>query len=422
MKQKKFKLTLCLLLFGFLSFAQKGEFASKSNAQAKIKAAAQISLENWNLYMRNDLDSLKLDGLHIYRLGVKGGNPFAIHVGKRSLGSYLIRTGNQEKGIEYLKAANVYFTKKENYILQTETLNEIGNGYLYFSKPRVAEKYYLKSLKCGKKSPDPTSAFLAEVNLAQAYIDMGNTTKATAILNHYKNQAKKMKKLESVSNAYALLGAIQSGKGKFSLSKELFRKSAYYGFASNAIAQIAHAYTNMAIVYFQEGNQKEALNYFNKSLEIRLKTKNVRSISESYFNLGEYYSGIGDVQTAALYYEKCQDYCKENNLLKEEMEVLLSLINIDKIAKNFEIAVQKMEGYIALQKKYYSEVSELNTRDRDIIEIVESLEREEFDKKEAQKLEESIAAQRFQKYVLYAIFSLCAIALVLLAFYRKKII
>lgn len=422
MKQKKFKLTLCLLLFGFLSFAQKGEFASKSNAQAKIQAAAQISLENWNLYMRNDLDSLKLDGLHIYRLGVKGGNPFAIHVGKRSLGSYLIRTGNQEKGIEYLKAANFYFAKKENYILQTETLNEIGNGYLYFSKPRVAEKYYLKSLKCGKKSPDPTSAFLAEVNLAQAYIDMGNTTKATAILNHYKNQAKKMKKLESVSNAYALLGAIQSGKGKFSLSKELFRKSAYYGFASNAIAQIAHAYTNMAIVYFQEGNQKEALNYFNKSLEIRLKTKNVRSISESYFNLGEYYSGIGDVQTAALYYEKCQAYCKENNLLKEEMEVLLSLINIDKMADNFEIAVQKMEGYIALQKKYYSEVSALNTRDRDIIEIVESLEREEFDKKEAQKLEESIAAQRFQKYVLYAIFSLCAIALVLLAFYRKKII
>ena len=422
MKQKKFKLTLCLLLFGFLSFAQKGEFASKSNAQAKIQVAAQISLENWNLYMRNDLDSLKLDGLHIYRLGVKGGNPFAIHVGKRSLGSYLIRTGNQEKGIEYLKAANFYFNKKENYILQTETLNEIGNGYLYFSKPRVAEKYYLKSLKCGKKSPDPTSAFLAEVNLAQAYIDMGNTTKATAILNHYKNQAKKMKKLESVSNAYALLGAIQSGKGKFSLSKELFRKSAYYGFASNAIAQIAHAYTNMAIVYFQEGNQKEALNYFNKSLEIRLKTKNVRSISESYFNLGEYYSGIGDVQTAALYYEKCKAYCEENNLLKEEMEVLLSLINIDKMAKNFEIAVQKMEGYIALQKKYYSEVSELNTRDRDIIEIVESLEREEYDKKEAQKLEESIAAQIFQKYVLYAIFSLCAIALVFLAFYRKKII
>jgi tetratricopeptide (TPR) repeat protein len=422
MKQKKFKLTLCLLLFGFFSFAQKGEFASKSNAQAKIQAAAQISLENWNLYMRNDLDSLKLDALYIYRLGAEGGNPFAIHVGKRSLGSYLIRTGNQEKGIEYLKAANFYFAKKENYILQTETLNEIGNGYLYLSKPRVAEKYYLKSLKCGKKSPDPTSAFLAEVNLAQAYIDMGNTIKATAILNHYKNQAKKMKKLESVSNAYALLGTIQSGEGKFSLSKELFRKSAYYGFASNAIAQIAHAYTNMAIVYFQEGNQKEALNYFNKSLEIRLKTKNVRSISESYFNLGEYYSEIGDFQTAALYYEKCKVYCEENNLLKEEMEVLLSLIKIDKTAKNFEIAVQKMEGYIALQKKYYSEVSELNTRDRDIIEIVESLEREEYGKKEAQKLAESIAAQRFQKYVLYTIFSLCAIALVFLAFYRKKII
>ena len=422
MKQKKFKLTLCLLLFGFFSFAQKGEVSSKASSQPKIQAAAQISLENWNLYMRNDLDSLKLDALHIYRLGVQGGNSFAIHVGKRSLGSYLIRIGNQEKGIEYLKAANFYFAKKENYILQTETLNEIGNGYLYFSKPRIAEKYYLKSLKCGKKSPDPTSVFLAEVNLAQAYIDMGNTTKAIAILNHYKQQVKKMKKLESVSNAYALLGAIQSGKGKFSLSKELYRKSAYYGFASNAIAQIAHAYTNMAIVYFQEGNQQEALNYFNKSLEIRMKTKNVRSISESYFNLGEYYSEIGDFQAAAAYYKKCKAYCEENNLLKEEMEALLSLIKIDKTAKNFEIAVQKMEEYNALQKKYYSEVSNLKTRDREIIEIVESLDKAEYDKNEAQKRAERIASEKFQKYLLYSIFTLCIIALVILAIYRKKII
>ena len=421
MNQKKFKLTLCFLLIGFFSFAQKGEVSSKSSSQAKIQAAAQISLENWNLYMRNDLDSLKMDALNIYRLGMQGGNPFAIHVGKRSLGSYLIRTGNQVKGIEYLKAANAYFAKRENYILQTETLNEIGNGYLYLSKPRVAEKYYLKSLKCGKKSPDPTSVFLAEVNLAQAYIDMGNTTKATAILNHYKQQAKKMKKLESVSNAYALLGTIQSGKGNFSLSKEFFRKSAYYGFASNAIAQIAHAYTNMAIVYFQEGNQQEALNYFNKSLEIRLKTKNVRSISESYFNLGEYYSEIGNFQTAAENYKKCKAYCAEHNLLKEEMEALLSLINIDKMNKKYEETVQKMEEYIALQKKYYSEVSELDTRDREIIEIVESLEKEEYDKKIAKKLAESIASQKIQKYFLYSIFSLCAIALVFLAFYRKKI-
>jgi tetratricopeptide (TPR) repeat protein len=178
----------------------------------------------------------------------------------------------------------------------------------------------------------------------------------------------------------------------------------------------------MAIVYFQEGNKGEALNYFNKSLEFRLKTKNVRSISESYFNLGEFYFEVDDLQAAAACYKKCYVYCKENNLLKEEMEVLLSLMKIDKKARDFEIAVQKMEEYISLQKKYFSEVSELNSKDREIIGIVESLEKSEYDKKEAQKLAESIASQRFQKYLLYSIFSLCAMALVFLAFYKKKII
>ena len=135
----------------------------------------------------------------------------------------------------------------------------------------------------------------------------------------------------------------------------------------------------------------------------------------------EYYSEIGNFQTAATYYKKCKTYCEENNLLKEEMEALLSLINIDKTARDFEVVVQKMDEYISLQKKYYSEVSELNTRDREIIEIVESLETAEYDKKIAQKLAESIASQKFHKYTLYSIFSICAIALVFLVFYRKKI-
>jgi hypothetical protein len=36
-------------------------------------------------------------------IGMESENDFAINVGKRSLGSYLIRTGKQDEGIKYLK-------------------------------------------------------------------------------------------------------------------------------------------------------------------------------------------------------------------------------------------------------------------------------------------------------------------------------
>lgn len=402
-------------------FGQNDGYQSNNFSQKEIQEEASKSVERWNNYLRNDLDSLKLDGQHIYLIGIEGKNDFAINVGKRSLGSYLIRTGQPEKGISYLKAANNYFEKKNNFVLQTEILNEIGNGYLYFGKPIEAEKYYLKSLRCGKKSPDETSAFLAEVNLAQAYINLGNIEKATAILHHYKNEALKRLKLESVSSAYALLGTIESRKKNIALAQEYFKKSADFGFKSKSNAQIAHAYNNMAIVYFQEGNTDEALIYFTKALEMRLKTKNVRFISESYFNLGGFYHELGDYSKADEYYLKCEDFCIKNNLVKEQMDAVYSRMEIDKAQGKFEHALEKMEAYSDLQENYYAELSKSKTADLEMIETFDQLEEDNRTKMQEAKLLNVIDDQKAHKQILYVVFAICSLALLFLAVYKKKI-
>lgn len=402
-------------------FGQNDGYQSNNFSQKEIQEEASKSVERWNNYLRNDLDSLKLDGQHIYLIGIEGKNDFAINVGKRSLGSYLIRTGQPEKGISYLKAANNYFEKKNNFVLQTEILNEIGNGYLYFGKPIEAEKYYLKSLRCGKKSPDETSAFLAEVNLAQAYINLGNIEKATAILHHYKNEALKRLKLESVSSAYALLGTIESRKKNIALAQEYFKKSADFGFKSKSNAQIAHAYNNMAIVYFQEGNTDEALIYFTKALEMRLKTKNVRFISESYFNLGGFYHELGDYSKADEYYIKCEDFCIKNNLVKEQMDAVYSRMEIDKAQGKIEHALEKMEAYSDLQENYYAELSKSKTADLEMIETFDQLEEDNRTKMQEAKLLNVIDDQKAHKQILYVVFAICSLALLFLAVYKKKI-
>ena len=409
-----------LISFQF-GFTQNLNNTSNKFSEKEIQEVATQSLENWNYYLRNNLDSLKSDAVQIMMLGYEGENDFAINIGKRSLGSYLIRTGQQLKGIEYLKAANSYFERRENFVIQTEILNEIGNGYLYNGKPIEAEKFYLKSLKCGKKSPDPTSAFLAEVNLAQAYINIGNNDKAEAILQHYKTESLKRDKFEAVSSAYALLGTIAGLKSNFPLAKEYYRKSADFGFKSKATSLIAQAYNNMAIVFFQENNTNESLNYFQKALDLRIQTKNAKSISESYYNLGDYYSGVENYNEALIFYTKSEEYSKKMKLVKEELDAILAISEVYKTQNKWEQAYQEMKKVVDLQKTYFSELAIEQTADNELLESLDQIEIEDKNESHEAKLIAAIENEKLHRNILYAVFAFALLALAFLVFYRKRI-
>jgi tetratricopeptide (TPR) repeat protein len=409
-----------LISFQF-GFTQNLNNTSNKLSEKEIQEVATQSLENWNYYLRNNLDSLKSDAVQIMMLGYEGENDFAINIGKRSLGSYLIRTGQQLKGIEYLKAANSYFERRENFVIQTEILNEIGNGYLYNGKPIEAEKFYLKSLKCGKKSPDLTSAFLAEVNLAQAYINIGNNDKAEAILQHYKTESLKRDKFEAVSSAYALLGTIAGLKSNFPLAKEYYRKSADFGFKSKATSLIAQAYNNMAIVFFQENNTNESLNYFQKALDLRIQTKNAKSISESYYNLGDYYSGVENYNEALIFYTKSEEYSKKMKLVKEELDAILAMSEVYKTQNKWEQAYQEMKKVVDLQKTYFSELAIEQTADNELLESLDQIEIEDKNESHEAKLIAAIENEKLHRNILYAVFAFALLALAFLVFYRKRI-
>jgi tetratricopeptide (TPR) repeat protein len=414
-------LVLMAFLWSGLSFSQSSPKEKNSSlTEADVDRAIKESISNWNYYMRNDLDSLKLDAYHIMSIGFEFKNEEAIHVGKRSLGTYLSRTGHPGKGIKYLKSSLAHFQKTGNAVIETEVLNEIGNAYLNTGKPKEAELYYLKSLKAGKSSPDPTSAFLAESNLAQAYIGMGNLEKATGILHHYKNESLRLMKLESVSNAYALLGTIEQQKENFKLAREYFRKSAEFGFRSKAKAQIAHAYNNMAIVYFQENDPLASLEYFKKALEIRQQTGNSRAVSESYFNLGSYYLELQKYPEALNYFEISEKYSKKHSLLKEEMDAVRAIADIHKLNGDADKALATMEQFVKLQENYYSDVSSVKTEDMELLESIETLEKEYISENKEAKLMSIIDNQKYHRNVLYIVTAVAVIALILLAIYRKK--
>jgi tetratricopeptide (TPR) repeat protein len=405
-----FLLLFILIGLNYLSFSQTDE----------LKETNHYTTSEIN-FMRNNLDSLKIDAMEILLIGLDNKNNYAINVGKRSLGSYLIRSGQQKEGLNYLKMANSYFQEKGDYEIQTETLNEIGNGFLLDGKPLQAEKYFLLSLEAGKNSPDPTSSFLAEANLAQAYINLGNYERAEGYLQHYKKEALKYEKFESVANAYALLGSIALIRNKKALAKEYFDKSAKFGFQSKSKALIAHAYNNKAIVYFDEGERDSSLAYFNKALELRLLTNNAKSISESYFNLGDFYLEIKDFAKSLNYYKQCEHYCKQKKLLREELDVTEALTKLYKTQGNYEQAFSYSEKRVKLLETYYHELAKEQTSNKDLIFLLGEMENESQAEIRQAKLKSDLSDQKYQSYLLFIALAIFVVGIILLMLYKNKI-
>lgn len=412
---------ILIMLMNLSAFSQYEKELELFKVEDDLNKKASLGIKLWGQMHKNAIDSLKSISFELIFEGVEEKNDFAIAVGKRSLGSCLIRSGEPDKGIAFLKESFNYFEKKEDKVLMTEILNEIGNGYLNKGLPLEAEKYYLKSLKAGKDSPEPTSHFLSEINLGQAYIGLKNYDKASVVIQHYKKEALKLGKLEAVANAYALLGTIEQQRGNIPLAMEYFRKSADFGKRSKAKAQIAHALNNMAIVHFEEGDTDKTMELFKEALEIRLSTGNARYIAESYFNIGGLYFELGDFKSAEAYYQQCLSFSRQKKLKKDEMDVLLALTELYKTQGKEKQVITLLEEYIVLQESYYSQIAAENSTSNELIESIGQLEAKrkvEEGEIELQKLTES---QQKVWYIVYGIGGLTFAVLLILLFFKNKI-
>ena len=327
---------------------------SNSLAQEYVKR----SIRNWNELMRSDLEALKGDALETIRRGISERNSFAVAVGKRSLGTYLARSGHPEKSLPFLDDAAAFFLKEEDHILSAETYNELGNALVFLSRPKEAIDVYLFSLKEGHKAPDPTAAFLAEINLAQAYLDIGDTNRAYTLIHHYKRKSGYFEKWEAVANSYAILGKIAQAQSKNDLAVEYFRKSAFFGLRSDAHVIRAQAFTNLAIVRFGQGLNETAENLFLKALNLRRKVAQSPSLFEGMFNLAVFYEETGQTDKAIHWYQSAASLAYGKGLISELVEVSKSLSHLYENEGNMEDALYVLRQLSDQEKMLFQQKNE----------------------------------------------------------------
>lgn len=378
-----------LPLFIFVTIVTSGVQAQKNDIKSYHEAKdlttrSKVLNELWNDLIRSDIDTLTSISYLLIVDGIKNSNEFATAVGKRALGSALIRSGQTIEGIRLLDEAGKYFNGIQDFVALTEIYNEMGNGYYLAGQMKKAEQYYLMSLDIGTESPDPTSCFLAKVNLAQVYISKGKLEKAIRLLQDYKDSALKRGKLESVSNSYSLLGTIEQLKGNLLLAKEYFEKSIRFGLKSGSLSQQAQAYNNLAIVHFYAGRKDSVLHYFNKSLFLRKKTGNKKSIAESYMNLGEAYHKFGDFALSESNYEKAIQISIEAGLVSLQGELYGAIAELYLQFDQKDQAIELLQKQKEVIDTYYKKQFERRSDDN---EAVSEIRKMEYDKNVLQAYE-----------------------------------
>jgi tetratricopeptide (TPR) repeat protein len=415
-----------LLLMAFLLVGTSLQAQYKKDLDAYLKAddlqeKAKLGLKLWNPLMRSNLDSLKTISFELMLAGAEINDPFVIAVGKRGLGTCLNRTGDPSKGVAYLQQALVYFEKAGDMQRVTEILNEIGIGYFKLNRFKDAEEYYMRSLKVGVESSDPTDAFLAKINLGHLYIALKNYEKAASVVQFYKNESLKHGKLEAVSNAYALLGTIEQKRKNVPLAMEYFQKSADFGQKCSSRSQIAHALNNLAIVHFELGDTQKTMDLFRQALELRIKTGNAKNISESYFNLGGLYFEMGDYQKAAENYLRSKEIAENNQLKRELLDALMAFAELYKAMGKNDLALATMEEYAELQEEYYAQLSSDHSSAVEVMESVQQIEAENDVRQKEENLLKLKQSHQRVWYVMYGLGALTLTVLLVLLLFKKKI-
>lgn len=300
-----------------------------------IHRKTEMGLELWNVYLRSDMDSLKVVAVELLMDASEKENEFARAVGTRILGSHLYRSGKIDQGLEYMIASKEYFEKNEDFITSSELYNEVGHALLLKGEFDEAIVAYRKSIQYGKKSTDPTAEFNAELGMGKAFVALGDTNIGMEMILHYKDLALENKKYEAVADALASLGQIETDRNNTSLANDYYYQSLAYSKKSKSKIHLSHAYANMGILKYTNSDYDSSLYYFGESLNLRVKLNNIKGIIEGYYNLGDYFGGLDQLEKSVENFSKSREMSSKNGFIPDEIDAITEMIHIYKKMGDF---------------------------------------------------------------------------------------
>lgn len=324
-----------LFLFAAFLLAPLFVNAQRTSIDSLIKALssapdsekAYINYLIGKRYLRISGDSSKLYATEAIKQAKKHNNSSVLGEAYSILGANEKNQGNYEKAIKYhLHALKIKDTNGHEEGLCI-TYNDIGIVYKQMKRWDEALYYYRKSNEYARKTNRNDAISFTYNNMGTIYNEVGKYDSALLCYNLALAQA------EKIANPGA----------------------------------IATALTNLGDIHFQHERYDSALYNFKKCLSYDKVNEDKYGMALSHMQLARTYSVLNNLQAALAHIDTADIISKEENLLRERIDILMIRSSIQEQLKDYDGAILSIRASAALKDSLISEetskqVSELQTQ------------------------------------------------------------
>lgn len=322
--------------------------------ESKIQAAIELR----EVYLDTEPDSILSIGQYLVNEGLNNNQPDFVAYGKLLLAIVYNARSKTDLALRYLRDAERYYAKQEDYERLSDVQNQMGIVYIYKTDYDSALSWFIKSIKSGELLGEDNESYMGQLNLSEVYIRQGKYDLAEAEVFSFLEKVKKQHLEHGERKAYTYLTKIYLAKGDLKLASQYANKTLAYSLRLESKQGKANAYNNMAIVYFELGEPDLALEHFKKALEIRLFLRAPKGISESYYNLGDWHFYMERIPEALTFYQMSLDVAQQAGLIVEQSDAF------ERLAQSYEL-LGDWKKTAEFQKKYIESIKLVNKQNKE---------------------------------------------------------
>jgi tetratricopeptide (TPR) repeat protein len=409
---------LLIFLNNFIVFGQKLIPEIRKEFYSKEENRLQNGIKLRDFYLDESPDSIYNIGSFLINQGIKSENLSWLNFGKLIISSYYNKKGKAEISIENLKSCMLYYEQKRDYEMLADAQNLMGVASLYQLRNNEAINWFLKSLENSEKLELENQSYMAQINMADAFVRLKDFDSAEKETFSFMEKVKKQKLNKGLRRAYDMLAKICFATKRLDEGIAYYKKSLDLAHENGDKLGLSFATNNIAIAYFEQGDLEKTLSHFQKALKLRKELNNPALICESYYNLGEYYFFNEKYNDAIQYYTYSKKLAEKFNLLNENSDATQQIAACLEMKGDFKTAYQISVDFGNLQGEI---LLKMKKDDKEINQKYEELRDKE--KKLKQKIRENQLEKRLEnaQRLNLIVISMCVLSFgVLMFFYFKK--
>ncbi len=282
-------------------------------------------------------------------------------LGKR----YLRISGDSSKlyATEAIKQAQKYNNSK----VLGEAYSILGANEKNQGNYEQAIKYHLQALKIKEANRHEEGLCITYNDIGIVYKQMKRWEEALYYYRKSNEYARKANRGDAISFTYNNMGTIYNEVGKYDSSLVCYNLALSQAEKIASPGAIATALTNLGDIHFQHERYDSALYSFKKCLSYDKANEDKYGMALSHMQLARTYSALNNPQAALAHIDTADIISKEENLLRERIDVLMIKSSIQEQLKDYDGAILSIRASAALKDSLISEetskqVSELQTK------------------------------------------------------------